>query len=265
MKELFSQISQTNRKGVLKPLPVGVVVCDLETTGMFPWSSEPLTGHFIWSSLVTDETREFSLEFRPEFWGKDADAASQIHGINFVTASLFPDKKDGLRTILQNIQGPSIFVCHANRDAGKFSADKRPHAMVSTFDWQMLAAQFFDLDAMNVWRQRCPEHYILSTHSFAKHIRESGLVTMPDRLDLKTLATHFKIDIGNHHDAKHDATTCFEILKALCKISDPWEYLIHMNNWGEQPDDNEQRKEFDQCNSRPGQDSGKRKRTKSKR
>jgi DNA polymerase III epsilon subunit-like protein len=258
VRELFSQISKS-KDGVLKPLPVGVVFCDLETTGMFTWSSEPLTGHFIWHSLESDESNEFSLEFKPEFWGKDADEASKIHGISYVTASFFPEKKDGLRTILQKVKGPSIFICHANRDAGKFSADKRPLAMVSTFDWQILAAQFFDLGAMNLWRQRCPEHYILSTHSFAKWIRSKGMASIPDRLDLKTLANHFEIDLGEHHDAKHDTRTCMRIFKALCALDDPWEYLKHANNWG--PNEQEQ----DQCAGETVAHSGKRKRARIKK
>jgi DNA polymerase III epsilon subunit-like protein len=256
VRELFSQISKND---VLKPLPVGVVFCDLETTGVFTWSSEPLTGHFIWHSLESEELNEFSLEFKPELWGKDAEDASKIHGIGFVAASLFPEKKDGLRTILQKIKGPSIFVCHANRDAGKFSADKRPHASVTTFDWQILAAQFFDLGAISTWRNRCPEHYILSTHSFAKWIRAKGTSPIPDRLDLATLAKHFAIDLGEHHDARHDTHTCMEIFKALCALGDPWEYLKHANNWG--PHEQEQ----DQCTGETVADSGKRKRPRTKK
>jgi DNA polymerase III epsilon subunit-like protein len=188
------------------------LVCDLETTHREPSKAEIISGHFMYldSSLAIIEEYEFKSQV--ELWDKNAQEASQIHGITYQDMLSFPAKyqaMDDLCNWLSTLKA-GHFVAHGNRKIfGKFY----------TFDYSALCCNLLDADYYFEFSSKFRPKDIISTHSLAKAL------SIASKYDLKSLSQYFKLSDFNHHDAKSDCVICYELLKKMIPQIDLKEFF----------------------------------------
>jgi DNA polymerase III epsilon subunit-like protein len=186
------------------------MICDLETTGRNPLSAEVLTGSFLAVNEAMQIVDEMHIMCKPEVWGAEAEAASNIHGITQEMVKDCPSFNQ-VKTELLHWFGYfpfKHFVCHAKQ----IGFGKKV-----TFDHAVLRLNLFPSEDYYTFGKIFRESEIISTHSLALH-HESKYNF--EKRDLKTVCRTLGVELGNHHDAKSDALACYEIFKILYPQTD---------------------------------------------
>jgi DNA polymerase III epsilon subunit-like protein len=182
------------------------IICDVEATDKFVNNAQLLTGCFLHCDKDLNILDTFVFESRPRSWDKHATDAVAIHGITWEMAKTFKPWMFVAKDISEWLRSKptSHFVCHANRSIfGKFY----------TYDYAVLKYQLFDFDLHWDLYKTCPEKYILSTHSLAKHV--DHLFGFGGKFNLKAISDRFELGEFAHHDAVADTKRCLEILKRI--------------------------------------------------
>jgi DNA polymerase III epsilon subunit-like protein len=201
---------------------VKFLVCDLETTNKEPLKAEIVTGHFLYLDQSLNVLDEYSFKCRPELWDKAAEEASEIHGISFHDCQSFPSPHEAYPALIDWLKSlnESYFVCHARRRLfGKFYS----------FDYTVLNLMMLDHGWHFEFGAMFPRKKIISTHSLASYLKA------PTPYGLKALAETFKLPAFEHHDAKADCLTCYELLKRMLPQVNIPEFLEWENykQWSE--------------------------------
>ena len=198
------------------------LVCDIETTNKEPMRAEIITAHFLYLDGSLNIIDEYSFKCRPQLWGKEAEEASLIHGITFHDCQAFPSAQEAYPELIEWIStlDESHFVCHAKRKIfGKFSS----------YDYAVLNLMMLDHDWLFEFGIKLPRKKIISTHSLATYLKA------PTPYGLKALSETYKLPAFEHHDAKADCLTCYELLKRMIPQVDLKEFLDweNFNQWSE--------------------------------
>ena len=172
------------------------LVCDVESSGLSPSNNSLLTGCFIKLDKDLVEQDRLILKFRPSKWGDSGNDASKIHGISEREANMFPPLEVGINRLLDWLDFPRTFVCHAN-----FRSNHFDHAFI------LLAITECGADHFR-WYQM--NRKIISTHTLFKAMHGGKNNKLSD------IAKHYDIKL-KHHDAESDAEVCAEILRRLKK------------------------------------------------
>jgi DNA polymerase III epsilon subunit-like protein len=187
-------------------------VCDLETTHKEPSKAEIISGYFMYLDSSLNVIDQYEFKCQPELWDKNAEDASQIHGITYYEAMGFEKKYEaysGLCHWLSRL-GSGHFVAHGNRRIfGKFY----------TFDYAALVCNLLDAGYYFEFTAKFMSKDIISTHSLAKSLN------IASKYDLKSLAQYFNLGEFDHHDAKSDCVICYELLKKMMPQVDLKEFL----------------------------------------
>lgn len=195
---------------------MNLLVCDLETTNKDPMMAEIITGHFLYLDESLNIVDEYSFKCRPMLWNKDADDASLIHGITYHDCQSFPHSHTAYPPLIDwlNSLNQSHFVCHAKRRIfGKFSS----------YDYAILNLMMLDHDWLYEFGAKFHRKKIISTHSLATYLKA------PSPYGLKALAETYKLPSFEHHDAKADCLTCYELLKIMLPQVNIEEFLEDEN------------------------------------
>lgn len=193
------------------------LVCDLETTNKNPMMAEIITGHFLYLDDSLNIVDQYEFKTKPQLWDKSAEETSQIHGITYHDCQSFPHSHTAYPPLIDwlNSLKQSHFVCHAKRRIfGKFSS----------YDYTVLNLMMLDHGWLFEFGAKFRRHNIISTHSLASYLKA------PAPYGLKALAETYKLPAFEHHDAKADCLTCYELLKKMLPQIDLNEFLEFENN-----------------------------------